>query len=152
MGTPHDPPKRFNAASVGVSTGGQTTTLLNSLNPEDIENVEIVKGPSAATLYGTDAANGVILVTTKKGRAGNAQWNYYGEVGSIKDRGDYPTSYMVWGHTPANPTVQTRCEMVTIATNAWFFAADRTIEGPPISIFSITSSRSAPRVTVSANG
>ena len=43
---------------------------MNTLSPEEIEDIEIVKGPSAATLYGTDAANGVIVVTTKKGRAG----------------------------------------------------------------------------------
>ena len=55
--------------------------MLNGLNPEEIEDIEIVKGPSAATLYGTDAANGVIVVTTKKGRAGNARWNWYGEGG-----------------------------------------------------------------------
>jgi TonB-linked SusC/RagA family outer membrane protein len=106
---------RFNAGSVNVGTGGQQTSFLNSLNPDDIENVEIVKGPSAATLYGTDAANGVIVVTTKRGRAGNAQWNWYGEGGLIKDKGDYPTSYMIWGHTPANPNVQTRCELSAIA-------------------------------------
>ncbi len=107
---------RFNAGSVGTSTGGQQTTFLNSLNPEDIENVEIVKGPSAATLYGTDAANGVVVVTTKKGRAGaKAQWTVYGEGGAIEDKGYYPTSYMIWGHTPAAPTVQTRCELVQLA-------------------------------------
>ena len=65
---------RMVSASVGVSTGGTTTSFLNDLNPEDIEDIEIVKGPSAATLYGTDAANGVIVVTTKKGRAGATRW------------------------------------------------------------------------------
>ena len=43
---------------------------MNDISPEEIENIEIVKGPSAATLYGTDASNGVIVITTKKGRAG----------------------------------------------------------------------------------
>ena len=108
---------RFNAGSVNVSTGGQNTTLLNSLNPEDIESVEVVKGPAAATLYGTDAANGVLVVTTKRGRAGDAQWNVYTEQGLIEDKGDYPTSYMIWGHAPATPTTVRRCELVQIAAS-----------------------------------
>ena len=53
------------------------------MNPDEIEDIEIVKGPSAATLYGTDAANGVIVITTKKGRAGATRWTYYGEGGIV---------------------------------------------------------------------
>ena len=43
---------------------------LADLDPEDIERIEILKGPSAAAIYGQRAANGVVLITTKKGRAG----------------------------------------------------------------------------------
>lgn len=43
---------------------------LNDLNPEDVENMEILKGAAAAALYGTRAANGVVLITTKRGKAG----------------------------------------------------------------------------------
>lgn len=109
---------RFNAGSVGVSTGGQRTTLLNSLNTDEIESVQVVKGPAAATLYGTDAANGVIVVTTKRGVPGDTRWNWYTEHGLIRDRGDYPDSYMIWGHAPATPTVQRRCELTQLATPA----------------------------------
>ncbi|HEV8641177.1 MAG TPA: TonB-dependent receptor [Methylomirabilota bacterium] len=55
----------------------EPTSPLNDLNPNDIESVEVVKGPSAATLYGTDAANGVVVITTKRGRAGPPRWNAY---------------------------------------------------------------------------
>ena len=48
------------------------TSRLNDLNPEDIERIEIIKGPAAATLYGTEASAGVIQVITKKGRPGEA--------------------------------------------------------------------------------
>jgi TonB-linked SusC/RagA family outer membrane protein len=106
---------RFNAGSVGVSTGGQSTTLLSSLNTDEIESLEIVKGPAAATLYGTDAANGVMVVTTKRGAAGDTQWSWYTEHGLIKDKGDYPDSYMIWGHAPATPLVQRRCELTQLA-------------------------------------
>ena len=43
---------------------------MTAMNPEEIESFEIVKGPAAATLYGTDAANGVIVIRTKRGTAG----------------------------------------------------------------------------------
>jgi TonB-dependent SusC/RagA subfamily outer membrane receptor len=45
---------------------------VNDISPEEIENIEIVKGPSARNLYGTDASNGVVVITTKRGRAGAA--------------------------------------------------------------------------------
>ena len=47
---------------------------VGDINPEEIESIEVVKGPSAATLYGTDAANGVIVINTKRRRAGRARW------------------------------------------------------------------------------
>jgi len=43
---------------------------LNDINPEDIESIQIIKGPAAATIYGTEASNGVIQIITKKGAAG----------------------------------------------------------------------------------
>ncbi len=99
-----------------VRSGTDTPfSLLNTINPEEIEDIEIVKGPSAATLYGTDAANGVIVVTTKKGRAGAGRWNYSGEYGNVVDRTDYPSMYANWGHTTANPTRNVRCQLATMA-------------------------------------
>lgn len=50
--------------------GSGIISRLNDINPDDIENIEIVKGPAAATLYGTEANNGVVLITTKRGKAG----------------------------------------------------------------------------------
>jgi TonB-linked SusC/RagA family outer membrane protein len=49
---------------------GRTSSRLNDFNPEDIASIEIIKGPSAATLYGTEASNGVIQILTKRGQAG----------------------------------------------------------------------------------
>jgi len=51
--------------------GGQSTGRLSEFNPQDIESVEIVKGPAAATLYGANASAGVIQIITKKGRQGS---------------------------------------------------------------------------------
>ncbi len=48
--------------------GGSGGSALDDINPEDIESIEIIKGPAAATLYGTEASAGVIQIITKKGR------------------------------------------------------------------------------------
>src|SRR6184192_1729975 len=74
-------------------TGGQAPSRLNDLNPEDFESVEVVKGPSAAVLYGTDAANGVIQIRTKQGRPGPTKWTAYAEGGSRNDKTAWPTNY-----------------------------------------------------------
>lgn len=55
--------------------GLRQPSRLNDLNPDDIEKVEIVKGPAAATLYGTEASNGVIHIITKRGRWGAPRVN-----------------------------------------------------------------------------
>lgn len=55
----------------GSSAVGQAPSGLNDLNPEDIESIEVVKGPAAATLYGADASAGVIQIITKRGRVGS---------------------------------------------------------------------------------
>jgi len=57
---------------------------LNDFNPADIESVEIIKGPAAATLYGTEAANGVIQIITKRGsRGAGSQWQLGVRQGGI---------------------------------------------------------------------
>ncbi|MFN0181554.1 MAG: SusC/RagA family TonB-linked outer membrane protein [Gemmatimonadales bacterium] len=80
-------------APAGAFIGGGSVSKLNDLNPEEIENIEIVKGPSAATLYGTQAANGVIRVTTKRGKAGAPAWTTWAEAGILKDTYTYPKTY-----------------------------------------------------------
>ena len=49
---------------------GQSGDPISGLNPEDIESISVLSGPSAAALYGSAAANGVVMITTKKGREG----------------------------------------------------------------------------------
>ncbi len=82
--------------SSSVSVGGTTAARVNDLNPEEIESIEVVRGPSAATLYGTAAANGVIVITTKRGVAGRPQWNYFTEQGAHADNNTYPDAYRGW--------------------------------------------------------
>ncbi|WP_374164517.1 SusC/RagA family TonB-linked outer membrane protein [Arcticibacter sp. MXS-1] len=58
------------ASTASGSAGKDVGNMIQDLNPDDIENISVLKGPSAAALYGNRAANGVILITTKKGKAG----------------------------------------------------------------------------------
>ena len=85
-----------NNGSFAFFTGDAQTSRVVDINPEEIENIEIVKGPSAATLYGTDAANGVIVITTKRGRVGAPRWSVYSEMGSVRDNSTYENNYTGW--------------------------------------------------------
>ena len=60
---------------------GQNTSALDAINPADIESIEVIKGPSAATLFGAEAAAGVIQIFTKKGRSGRVKWESRFETG-----------------------------------------------------------------------
>jgi TonB-linked SusC/RagA family outer membrane protein len=86
-----------NNSSAAFGNGGSNFSRVGDIDPQQIENIEIVKGPSAATLYGTDAANGVIVITTKKGRSGSARWTVFGEGGLIDDRNWYSDNYTLAG-------------------------------------------------------
>ncbi|WP_312696201.1 TonB-dependent receptor plug domain-containing protein, partial [Sphingobacterium mizutaii] len=57
---------------------GFPTDNLNSINPADIESINVLKDASSASIYGVRAANGVIMVTTKKGRVGSVKIGYEG--------------------------------------------------------------------------
>lgn len=62
--------------------GSASISRWNDFNPDDIESIEVIKGPAAATLYGTEAAAGVLQIITKKGAAGRPVWNATMRMGS----------------------------------------------------------------------
>ena len=95
-------PQSSTGAAIGV--GGQTISRINDINPEDIENIEVIKGPAAAALYGTAASNGVIQVTTRRGRPGKARWNTFAEYGVLNDPYEYPSNYASIGTFGRTPT------------------------------------------------
>lgn len=84
---------RVDSRQSDLGAGGQASSRFDDFNPEDIESIEIIKGPAAATLYGTEAANGVIRITTKRGRPGETQWNIWTEGGIVTEPNDYPLNY-----------------------------------------------------------
>jgi TonB-linked SusC/RagA family outer membrane protein len=70
--------------STFVTGGGDNRGMSNrasDINPDDIENVSVLRGGAATALYGIRAANGVIIITTKSGRAGKMQVSYTGSYG-----------------------------------------------------------------------
>ncbi|HJP86985.1 MAG TPA: SusC/RagA family TonB-linked outer membrane protein [Gemmatimonadaceae bacterium] len=88
-----------------IDVGGQVPSRFNDINPEDIESIQVLKGPAAAAQYGTAAANGVLQITTKRGRSGRPQWSAYVEGGRIEDVTAYPANFAQAGVRPnGNPT------------------------------------------------
>ena len=74
-----------------MGEGKAGTEGIADFNPEDIESLSVLSGPSAAALYGSSAANGVILITTKRGKTGKPDISYSGSVAFqyIKDAPDF---------------------------------------------------------------
>jgi TonB-linked SusC/RagA family outer membrane protein len=80
--------------------GAQVVSRLNDLDPNDIESIEIIKGPAAGTIYGTEASNGVIQIITKRGAGGRPQWELSVRQGNewfMNQEGRIPTN---WGVDP----------------------------------------------------
>jgi TonB-linked SusC/RagA family outer membrane protein len=76
--------------------GQESPSRLNDLNPEEIESIEVLKGPSAATIYGTEASNGVIQIITKRGRAGRPTIDFHVDAGTAwldDPENRYPSNY-----------------------------------------------------------
>lgn len=101
----------FNSFSIGL--GGQSVSRLNDLDPDEIESIDILKGPAASAMYGTAAANGVIQVTTKRGRSGKAIYSVYAETGNIKPYDRFPANYNSYAAGGANPSF---CFLADVAT------------------------------------
>jgi TonB-linked SusC/RagA family outer membrane protein len=94
-----------------ISVGGQNPTRLDDLNPAEIENIEIIKGPAAAALYGTAAANGVVQITTRRGISGRTRWSAYVDGGQLSEVTSYPANYQQIGTNPDGARVS-RCALL----------------------------------------
>ena len=103
------------SSSIGI--GGSEPSRVSDIDPNTIENVEVVKGPSASALYGTDAANGVIVITTKRGRVGSARFNGFVQRGKLTDRNDFPGAYTLFGHTSSGAPVGGSSVLSAFANN-----------------------------------
>ena len=77
----------FGASAFVATGGGGYPSRLDDIDPNSIERVEILKGAAAATLYGTEASNGVIQIFTKQGTTGAPRWSFNAEQSVLR----YPT-------------------------------------------------------------
>ncbi len=75
-----------------------TPSLLDQIDPNSIETIEVQKGPAASALYGADAANGVIIITTKRGGIGATKWQLRFSQGISYVPGEYANNYAYFGH------------------------------------------------------
>lgn len=85
--------------------GTQATNRMADLNPADIESVEILKGAAAAAIYGARAGAGVVLITTKRGRAGTPQWSFRSSLSMDEVNRDYPLNTKYGHGNGGNPAV-----------------------------------------------
>ncbi|MBE8723451.1 SusC/RagA family TonB-linked outer membrane protein [Flavobacterium hungaricum] len=76
----------FSSESIGASQTGTSfpglTSPLNSINPDSVESIEILKDADATSIYGSRGANGVVLITTKKGKAGRTRYSINASSGT----------------------------------------------------------------------
>ena len=78
------------ATAAGINTASSATNPLNFLNSSDIESIDILKDASAAAIYGARAANGVVIITTKKGQEGKSSVEYsaFGTISQLPKKMD----------------------------------------------------------------
>ena len=91
---------RVDNSAQPAAIGSVVTTRINrfgAFNADDIESIDIIKGPSAAALYGTAAANGVLVIKTKRGNTGKTRWNIYAEGGQVSQPATFVDNYRAWG-------------------------------------------------------
>lgn len=111
-----------NDAEPGNTSAGVRINRFN-INPDDIESVDIIKGPSASALYGTAAANGVIVIKTKRGSSSAPRWSGYAEGGvTSMPTGKYPANYWSWGRNISSTgvlgTTAVHCTVANAALGA----------------------------------
>jgi TonB-dependent SusC/RagA subfamily outer membrane receptor len=133
-----------------IDVGGQFPSRLNDINPEEIESIEVIKGPAAAALYGTAASNGVIQITTRKGRAGKTRWDTFGELGSLNDVNEYPPNYRSYGKS-ASGALRTNCSLFA-RTIGSCVAVDSTVSNIPIKSSGILQTGNRRLAGISAAG
>ena len=110
---------------IPLTSGG-----IEYLNPNDIESIDVLKDASATAIFGSRGANGVVIVTTKQGKAGKVQVNFYNSVtfetvrdfAPIMSASEY-IDFRRWAVYYSNPAVRPRGDAPTIANDRDIFLA-----------------------------
>ena len=116
----------------GIGVGGQGSSRFNDINPDDIESIEVLKGPAAAALYGTAAASGVIQVRTKRGRPGGVRWTTYAEGGTQEEVTTYPANFSQVGRRVSDGARVTGCTLDAQVRNICTPVADSLARWSPL--------------------
>lgn len=132
--------------------GGQVPSRLNDINPEDIESIDVIKGPAAAALYGTAAANGVIQIRTKRGISGPTRWRAFVEGGSQEDTYDYPANFTQVGTSVATGNRLTGCTLDAQSRNVCRPNPDSLVSFNPLEQASPFQTGTRTSVGLSASG
>ncbi len=82
--------------------GMDVSSRFDDINPDEVESIEVLKGPAAVALYGTDAANGVIVIRTKRGEAGHPSWRVFSEFGLTERPSGFPDAFYSAGQRADN--------------------------------------------------
>ena len=113
-------------ATLTFSVGGQTTSRVDDINVEDVATIAVLPGPAAAALYGTDAANGVLLITTKQGSPGHPRFNAFTSQGLIARPGGFPDNFLAVDSTGP-------CTASAVAAGSCRLLSSNVLENPATS-------------------
>lgn len=105
-------PLTFGATSTGAPSA------IDQIDPNMIDHLEILRGPAAAARYGSDAAHGVIVITTKRGVTGETRWSASVSAGQSSRLGDYPAMYFPWGHSSGGGIQPDFCSVTEVESGA----------------------------------
>jgi TonB-linked SusC/RagA family outer membrane protein len=103
-------------SAFGFYNATPTPSRLNDIDFSQIESIDVLKGPAASTEYGTDAANGVIIIKTKRGTSGKPQWHASIEDGASTIPHDYPDFYYGYGHLTGGAGAAVECPLIQIGS------------------------------------
>ncbi len=107
-----------------LDVGGQTTSRLDDIDLASVERVELLPGPAAAAMYGTNAANGVILVTTRGGVAGPPRWRGFVEGGAVRNPVSFPSGFARLGTLTSTGAETVSCDLTGEVSGECTPAAD----------------------------
>ena len=120
------PGKGYKVYIRGIGTTGDSSPLyvidgvaggdINAINPNDIESIDVLKDAASAAIYGSRAANGVILVTTKQGKEGKIELSYNGAIG--------------WSNVAKRPQLLNAQQYMTIMDEYTFNTAGTKLDWP----------------------
>ena len=111
---------------VGVTP---TPSRINDLDFSQIQTIDILKGPSATTEYGSDAANGVIVITTKHGASGAPQWHASADQSEGVVPNNFANYYWSWGHLTDGTATTSGIDCTLLAPYGGNFGSGSAIGG-----------------------